>query len=73
MYHCAQTSSRQDKPKKNQREGAKPRDKIAMESFPCNGWLHITMNDLEDVAWVKISHSDDHVPYYSIDVPPDIM
>jgi hypothetical protein len=60
-------------PKKNQREGAKPRDKIAMDSFSCQGWLHITINDGDNVAWVTISHADDHVPYYSIDVPPDIV
>ncbi|KAJ7474159.1 hypothetical protein FB451DRAFT_1035258 [Mycena latifolia] len=73
MYHCAQISTRQHAPKKNQREGAKSRDKIAMESFPCKGWLHITVTDGDNVAWVRISHSADHVPYYSIDVPPHIV
>jgi len=73
MYHCAQTSSRQHAPKKTEREGAKSRDKLAMESFPCQGWPHITVNDWDEVAWVKISRKDDHVPYYSIDVPPHIV
>ncbi|KAJ7906346.1 hypothetical protein B0H13DRAFT_1458957, partial [Mycena leptocephala] len=58
-----QKPKRKHAPKKNQREGAKPRDKIAMDSFSCQGWLHITINDGDNVAWVTISHADDHVPY----------
>ncbi|KAJ7241576.1 hypothetical protein C8J57DRAFT_1560753, partial [Mycena rebaudengoi] len=64
---------RQHAPKKNKREGAKPRDKIAMDSFECKGWLHITINDLDHIAYVDISHMDDHVPYSKIDVPPEII
>ncbi|KAJ7469241.1 hypothetical protein FB451DRAFT_945129, partial [Mycena latifolia] len=63
---------RQHAPKKNHRAGAKPRDKIAMDSFPCKGWLHITVNDWDNVAFVNIKHADDHIPYWKIDVPPDI-
>ncbi|KAJ6568813.1 hypothetical protein B0H19DRAFT_880154, partial [Mycena capillaripes] len=59
-YHCAQISSRQHAPKKSRREGAKPRDKIAMDSFPCKGWLHITVNDSNDVASVSITHDKDN-------------
>jgi hypothetical protein len=73
MYHCAQTLSRQHKPKKNQREGIKPRDKIAMDTFPCKGWLHITIMDWDHLAYVKIKHLENHIPYYSIDVPPEIV
>ncbi|KAJ7266208.1 hypothetical protein C8J57DRAFT_1068963 [Mycena rebaudengoi] len=70
MYHCAQAASRQHAPKKNKWEGAKPRDKIAMDSFECKGWLHITM---DHIAYVDISHMDDHVTYSKIDVPPEII
>ncbi|KAJ7721232.1 hypothetical protein B0H14DRAFT_587392 [Mycena olivaceomarginata] len=72
-YHCAQISSRQHRPKKYKREGTKTRDKISMDAFPCKGWLHITVNDGEDVASVSLSHADDHVPYYSIDVPAEVV
>ncbi|KAJ7494991.1 hypothetical protein FB451DRAFT_1387091 [Mycena latifolia] len=51
MYHCAHISARQHAPKKNQREGAKSGDKIAMESFPCKGWFHITVTDGDNIAW----------------------
>jgi hypothetical protein len=73
MYHCAQPSSRQHKPKKNKCEGAKPRDKIAMDTFPCNGWLHITIMDWDHLTYVKIKHDEEHIPYYSIDIPPDVV
>lgn len=73
MYHCAQISTCQHAPRKSQREGVKNRDKIAMDSFPCKGGLHITVSDLDDVVFVKISHAEDHVPYYSIDVPSHIV
>ncbi|KAJ7689078.1 hypothetical protein B0H14DRAFT_2420865 [Mycena olivaceomarginata] len=73
MYHCAQSSSRQHKPKKNKREGAKSRDKIAIDTFPCNGWLHITIMDWDHLAYVKIKHDEEHIPYYSIDIPPDVV
>jgi hypothetical protein len=73
MYHCAQSESRQNAPKKSTREGVKHRDKISMDAFHCHGWLHITVNDWESVAFVKISHRDDHIPYWSIDVPQDLV
>ncbi|KAJ6522810.1 hypothetical protein DFH09DRAFT_1330397 [Mycena vulgaris] len=73
IYHCAQNVKHQHAPKKTQREGAKPRDKIAMDAFPCNGWLHITIIDWDDTAFVNIGHAEDHVPYWKIDVPSDII
>lgn len=41
-------------------------------TFKCGGWLHISLNDLSDIAFVKIDHHDDHVPYFPIDIPPDV-
>lgn len=41
-------------------------------TFSCNGWLNITISDDSEIALVKIGHSDDHVPYFPIDIPPDI-
>jgi hypothetical protein len=73
MYHCAQSKERQNAPKKSQREGAKHRDKLPMDAFECHGWLHITIMDGENIALIKISHSDDHIPYWSIDVPADVI
>ncbi|KAJ7301424.1 hypothetical protein DFH08DRAFT_827548 [Mycena albidolilacea] len=73
MYHCAQSKERQNAPKKSQREGAKHRDKLPMDAFKCHGWLHITIMDGENIALIKISHSDDHIPYWSIDIPTDVI
>ncbi|KAJ7805591.1 hypothetical protein B0H14DRAFT_3771176, partial [Mycena olivaceomarginata] len=68
MYHCAQIESRQHKSKKVDSED-KHRDKRQMAMFPCDGWLHITVDSSSSDAMVKLAHEDDHVPYYSRDVP----
>ncbi|KAJ7150246.1 hypothetical protein C8R46DRAFT_1305807 [Mycena filopes] len=47
MYHCAQSISRQHKTKKTQREGAKPRDKIAMDTFS-HLWIGSAWFDAKD-------------------------
>lgn len=73
MYHCVQNQQRQNAPRKSQREGVTHRDKISMETFKCHGWLHITVNDSDAIGFIKISHLDDHIPYWSIDVPPDVV
>ncbi|KAJ7348505.1 hypothetical protein DFH08DRAFT_698475 [Mycena albidolilacea] len=72
MYHCAQNQKRQHKPEKSEHEGAKHRDKIAMDSFDCHGWLHITLDNSDNIVLVKISHRDDHIPYWCIDVPAHV-
>lgn len=51
---------------------SKERDKDCMDTFDCKGWLHITLSDLSDTAYVKIEHCDDHIPYWPIDVPAEI-
>ncbi|KAJ7250277.1 hypothetical protein C8J57DRAFT_1239257 [Mycena rebaudengoi] len=73
VYHCAQNADRQNAPKKSERDGAKHRDKLSMDTFKCRGWLHITINDWDETAFVKIAHEDDHIPYWSIDVPDDVV
>ncbi|KAG6806913.1 hypothetical protein H0H92_009581, partial [Tricholoma furcatifolium] len=71
MYNCAQINTRKKGSKKG--KGATERDKYAMETFPCNGWLHITLTIGEPIALVKLTHEDDHVPYWRIDVPKNIQ
>ncbi|KAJ7577189.1 hypothetical protein C8J56DRAFT_799033 [Mycena floridula] len=44
-----------------------------MPTFTCAGWLHVTLFDDSDTAYVKISHEDDHVSYCNIAVPPHIQ
>jgi hypothetical protein len=73
MYHCAQVSARQHKPKKGQREGAAERDKDQMDTFECAGWLHITLSEIDNTALVRLKHKDEHIPYWCIDVPPDVQ
>jgi hypothetical protein len=55
------------------KEGTKNRNKEQMDTFKCGGWLFITIMDGGDDAFVKFQHKDDHVPYWNIDVPPEIQ
>lgn len=71
MYNCAQNIKRQHKSKKID-DPKKQRDKDSLVTFKCGGWLHITLTDLSDICFVKIDHHDDHVPYFPIDIPPDV-
>lgn len=71
MYHCAQVETRQQKSKKGTTEG-KPRDKDHMDRFECDGWLHITVFDDSNIALVKYKHKEDHIHYWSIEVPLDV-
>ncbi|KAG6848015.1 hypothetical protein H0H93_004170 [Arthromyces matolae] len=71
MYNCAQSKSRQHKPKKG--KGLMERDKYQLDTFPCSGWLHITVTLGDSVALVKFKHEDDHVPYWKIDVPQNVQ
>jgi hypothetical protein len=73
MYHCAQNSSRQHKPKKATQDSVKTRDKEQMDTFKCHGWLSIKITDGGEDAFVKFQHEDDHVPYWNIDVPLEVQ
>ncbi|KAF5337457.1 hypothetical protein D9758_018013 [Tetrapyrgos nigripes] len=46
-YSCAQTASRQSKPAK--RTDVRNRDKGSMDTFDCQGWLHITVFEDNDI------------------------
>jgi hypothetical protein len=71
-YHCAQNKTRQQKPKKSERDGTQLRDKGSMDAFECRGWLFITLFHGIDIAWLTFQHKDPHVPYYRIDVDDDV-
>jgi len=43
-----------------------------METFDCSGWIHITISDHSDVAFIKLQHHQDHIPYCPIDIPEDV-
>ena len=73
MYHCAQNKHRQHKVKKNQADGVKHRDKDQMDTFDCDGWLHINIWEDSDIVFVKLKHEEDHVYYWNIDVPNDVQ
>ncbi|KAJ7598463.1 hypothetical protein C8J56DRAFT_770700 [Mycena floridula] len=72
-YNCTQNSVRQHQPKKTKTNGTGAHDKGCMPAFQCSGWLHITLFDETDIAFVKISHDDDHVAYCNIAVLPEIQ
>jgi hypothetical protein len=72
MYHCAQNTLRQHAPSKNLKENAKHRNKDSMDTFECQGWLHITLSDLSDIALIKLHHHEDHIPYCPIDIPLEV-
>jgi hypothetical protein len=71
MYHHVQNFKCQHKSKKVD-DHKKQCDKEAMVTFKCAGWLHIAISDDPDLAFVKIGHHNDHVPYLPIDIPPDV-
>lgn len=72
MYNCAQNSDRQHASLKSSKVGIKHRDKESMDTFDCSGWIHITLSDHSDDAFIKLTHCEDHVPYCPIDIPEDI-
>src|ERR1700735_570867 len=72
MYICAQSKLHHNKSREGLHEEAKPHDKESMDMFECAGWLHITIDEVEAIALVKLQHEDDHIPYWCIDVPDDV-
>ncbi len=72
-YHCAQNAQRQENSKKSKAPDVKHRDKGKLDVFHCHGWLFITIDDTSDTARVSYQHHEDRVPYYTIDVPPEIQ
>ncbi|KAG6848311.1 hypothetical protein H0H93_001313, partial [Arthromyces matolae] len=72
MYHCAQTETRQHKPKKSEKDGVKHRDKLMLDTFDRSGWMHITVIEDEEMAHVRLKHMDKHIHYCCIDVPDDV-
>lgn len=62
--------TRQKVPQKS--ENAKKRDKLPMDAFNCHGWLKITISN-DCVAYITLNHDDAHVPYWSIDIPKEVI
>ncbi|KAF8584153.1 hypothetical protein K439DRAFT_1346793 [Ramaria rubella] len=60
-YYCAQNKEQQQHPRRCD-DPTKQRDKVSMVMFDCNGWLHITVEDGNRHAHVKVQHKDNHVP-----------
>ncbi|KAJ7744136.1 hypothetical protein B0H16DRAFT_1322351, partial [Mycena metata] len=69
-YNCAQSSSRQHKPKKS--ATAKGRDRAQFETFPCQGWLTIWATSGDTKYFVRVRHNECHQQYVSIDIPEDV-
>ncbi|KAF9554480.1 hypothetical protein CPC08DRAFT_644265, partial [Agrocybe pediades] len=72
-FYCAQNASRQKKPKKGVKEGIKMRDKGAMDTFHCNGWLNIVVRENSPTVLMSLQHKEKHIAYWWIDVPKDIQ
>jgi predicted hydrocarbon binding protein len=68
-YTCAQSDTRQHKRKKSKKPDLKPRDRVAMDVFSCSGWLNITLYEGTDTASVSYKHGEEHVHYFSINMP----
>ncbi|KAF9563663.1 hypothetical protein CPC08DRAFT_632434 [Agrocybe pediades] len=71
-FSCAQNGSRQDKPKKGKAESGKMRNKGAMDTFECKGWLNVVVKRNHSTVLVSVKHLDRHFSYWCIDVPQDI-
>ncbi|KAJ7764521.1 hypothetical protein DFH07DRAFT_738309, partial [Mycena maculata] len=51
----------------------KQRARMKMDCFPCNGYLHITVNsDNPDAVRLRILHHRSHCHYVDISIPEDI-
>lgn len=70
-YHCAQNAKRQKKPEKVS-DPKKHRDKEAMDSFDCHGWLTLTVADNSDTIAVTLDHRMSHIAYCPIDLPEEV-
>ena len=70
-FHCAQLEDCQAKPEKNA-DVKKHRDKRAMDVFPCNGWVKITVSD-SSLVEIEITHKISHVPYWPTEIPQNIQ
>jgi hypothetical protein len=55
------------------KEGVKHRSRGQMDSFDCDGWMHITVFKGSNEVFVKLKHKDCHVPYWRTDVPKHIQ
>ncbi|KAF9545391.1 hypothetical protein CPC08DRAFT_618791, partial [Agrocybe pediades] len=62
-FNCAQNVNRQDKPRKGKAESGKMRDKGAMDTFECNGWLNVVVLPNHSTVLVSVKHVQQHVPY----------
>ncbi|KAF8587588.1 hypothetical protein K439DRAFT_1547853 [Ramaria rubella] len=70
-YHCMQNKDWKKISKKCD-DPTKQRDTLSMLAFDCNGWLHVTVEDGNRHAHIKVQHKDDHVPYSVISLPDDV-
>ncbi|KAL0569697.1 hypothetical protein V5O48_012270 [Marasmius crinis-equi] len=43
-----------------------------MDSFDCNGWIHVTIFEGSDEAFITVTHEEDHVHYWRVDIPDDV-
>ncbi|KAJ7724114.1 hypothetical protein B0H16DRAFT_1333721 [Mycena metata] len=69
-YNCAQSFSRQHKPKKS--ATAKGRDRAQFETFPCQGWLTIWATSGDTKYFIRVRHNECHQQSVSIDIPEDV-
>lgn len=72
MYHCAQYAKRQ-KASRKVVDSSKHRDKEAMDTFECDGWLSVSVSENSDMVTVKIRHLCAHIAYCPIDLPADVI
>jgi len=71
MFHCAQSKDCHRKSQKIEGEELQ-QDKLAMDTFECHGWLHITLHYGTSIANIKIEHKEDHILYCSIYIHEEI-
>jgi len=73
QFHCSQSVSHQKKHWKHI-DPSKHQDTTCMQSFNCNGWLSISMQEFEGTinTRIAITHKDNHIPYEWVGIPPAI-
>ena len=45
---------------------------MCINTFKYKGWLYIAITDLSDMAFVKIDHHNNQIPYFPIDILQDV-
>jgi hypothetical protein len=72
-FWCSQDARRKKKPKRSDKENAKPRDTLGMDRYNCQSRLTITSREIDthgtSEVFIRIQHHVAHKPYFDVSMP----